>query len=188
MFKHVKSGWLAGVVVALMLGGCSAMYKADQELAQSNYSRAIALYQEYLVEHPDSTDARRNLGLAQLRAGQADAAVGELRRVLQKDGKDAFAHLYLGLGLMYQGRIAEGIASMERFDAPDQPMVGDEVKFQVSGLRNKLAGRTPSAAEAQAMARETDQAIATAVARQKEADRQAAEQAIGGGAGGGCGC
>lgn len=187
MSKRTKIGWLGGIALALLLGGCSAMYKADQELAQSNYAGAIALYQEYLAEHPGSTDARRNMGLAYLRAGQPDAAVNEFRGVLQRDGKDAYAHLYLGLGLMYQGQISEGIASMERFDAPDQPMVGDEIKYQASQMRNKLAGRTPSPSDARAMARETDQAISAAVMRQKEADRQAAELQIGGG-GGGCGC
>jgi len=188
MFTVRRTSWIAGLTALVMLSGCSGLYKADYELDQSNYAKAIPLYKEYLGSHPDSADARRSMGVALMRSGQVDAAMAEFNAVLAKHPKDAYTHLYLGVAQLYKGQLNEGMASMERFDGKDQPLVGDEAKYQATQLRNKLAGKTPNAAEVQTMAREVDQAIAAAVARQKDEDQKAWEMNIGGGGGGGGGC
>jgi tetratricopeptide (TPR) repeat protein len=184
MFTLHRISWVAGLTALVLLGGCSSLYKADHELGMSNYTTAIPLYKDYLASHPDSADARRGMGVALMRSGQADAAIAEFNAVLAKKPKDAFSHLYLGVAQLYKGQVSEGMASMGRFDDKTQPLVGDEAKYQVNRVRNRLAGRTPSAAELQTMAREVDQAIAAAVVRQKDEDQKLREM----NAGGGCGC
>ena len=90
-FKYLRMPWLAGLTVLLLLSGCTALFKGNQQLDRANYAQAIPLYQEYLASHPDSVEARRNMGLAYLRSGQTDDAMVALKAAVAKDPKDQLA-------------------------------------------------------------------------------------------------
>jgi tetratricopeptide (TPR) repeat protein len=174
--------------IAVLLAGCSALYKADVKLEKGEYGQAITLYKEYLGKHPDSAEAQSRLGLAQLRSGQTDMAIAEFKSVLARSPKDPISNLYLGIAYLYKGNLRDGIAFMEQYMDEALPLVQDEVNYQLSLLRPKLSGTPLSGAEVQAIAKQTDDAVALAMGRQREEDQRALQNDIGGGAGGGCGC
>ncbi len=179
----------------LLLTGCSGLTKANTKLEQKKYDEAIWLYQEYLQQHPESEEARRNMGVAYLKAGQTDKAVAEFRSILEKKVKDPYSSLYLGLAYLYKGEAGEAVTFMERFKNPRQPLVEEEVRNQIRLLQTDLSEKNLSDEDLIAIAERIEKAVELAVARQKNADREALDTTTGddnGGGGnggdGGCGC
>lgn len=63
---------------------------------QGEYKRAIPLFQRALEALPDHTDARRNMAMAYLEAGDKEKAKDLLIQTLALDPKDTWAYVLLG--------------------------------------------------------------------------------------------
>jgi len=178
----------------VFLTGCSGLTKANARLEQKKYGEAIQLYHEYLQQHPESTEARRNIGVAYLKSGQTDKAVAEFKSILEKKIKDPYSSLYLGLAYLYKGDVSEAVNFMERFKNPRQPLVEEEIRNQINLLQADLSEKNLSDEDLIVIANRIEKAVELAVARQKQADREALDtnteedDSGGGGDGGGCGC
>ena len=91
----------------VLAGALHAQQPADPEAA-------IKAYREYLETHPDSVEARSNLGAALSRAGRYDEAIAEYDRALAKSPDNPVLLLNLGLAYYKSGRPAEAAARFER--------------------------------------------------------------------------
>lgn len=188
------SGCLLSTI--LLLAGCSGLSKANARLEQKKYDEAIQLYQEYLQQHPESLEARRNMGRAYLKAAHPDKAVAEFRSILKKKIEDPYSSLYLGLAYLYKGDVAEAVSFMEKFKNPRHPLVEEEVRNQLKLLHSDLSEKELSDNDLIAVANRIEKAVEFAIARQREADKEALDTTTGedeGGGGngsdsGGCGC
>ncbi|GEM_PF-2291181 len=179
----------------VLLTGCSGFSKANTKLEQKKYDEAIPLYQEYLQQHPESAEARRSMGIAYLKSGHPDKAAAEFRSILEKKIKDPYSSLYLGLAYLYKGDVAEAVTFMEQFKNPRQPLVEEEIRNQIRLLQTELSEKNLSDEDLTAIADRIEKAVELAVARQKQADREALDTDTeeddsggNGGDGGGCGC
>lgn len=195
MSKKICIIWGVFFPAMLLLTGCSGLGKANMKLEQKKYDEAIGLYQEYLQQHPESAEARRNMGRAYLKAGQTDRAIAEFRSILEKKVKDPYSSLYLGLAYLYKGDVFEAVTFMERFKNPMQPLVEEEIRNQIRLLQADLLEKNLSDEDLTVIAKRIEKAVELAVARQKHADREALDTTTGddnGGGGnggdGGCGC
>ena len=110
------------------------------------YREAAALYEEALRLLPQHTEARRELAMVQMELGQAAAAKQNLIRVLQLDGRDAWAYLILG-NLHYKHEHDGG--SAERYFAAAADMAPDD-SYVLNSYGGLLAERGRYA-EAQVM-------------------------------------
>jgi tetratricopeptide (TPR) repeat protein len=75
---------------------------------------AIRAYREFLALHPDSLQARSNLGAVLARAGRYDEAISEYNLGLQRSPDNAALLLNLGLAYYKTGRHAEAAERFER--------------------------------------------------------------------------
>lgn len=90
---------------------------AEIWLAKRRPRRAIPLLEQALERDPTSAELRYLLGLAQVRAGNAEAALAPLSEALAKDPKVRYGSAYLAIGdaLVQVNRLDEGIDAYERF-------------------------------------------------------------------------
>ncbi|HUJ58208.1 MAG TPA: tetratricopeptide repeat protein [Kofleriaceae bacterium] len=79
--------------------------------------RAIPLLEQALVRDPESAELRYLLGIARLRAGDAQGALGPLGEALRRDAKLRYGSAYLAIGdaLAAVGRRDEAIEAYRRF-------------------------------------------------------------------------
>ena len=89
-----------------------ALYdRAGEALDKGDAALAIKLYQELLVQKPDSNEARINLGVALAHAGRYSEAERQYRQVLSRDPQSEMA--WLNLALAFYKRAAYGEARKE---------------------------------------------------------------------------
>ena len=119
---------------------------ASRAGASGNYAQAIRLYELALQVLPEHTEARRELGMAQLESGKASAAKSSLIRVLQLDPKDAWAYLILG-NLYF--KVEKDLGSAERYYALAVDLAPED-PYILNSYASLLAERGKSE-EAQAM-------------------------------------
>jgi tetratricopeptide (TPR) repeat protein len=98
---------------------------------------AIRGYHEYLEAHPDSVEARSNLGAALARAGRYDEAIAEYDRALSKSPDNPALLLNLGLAYYKTGRPAEAATRFERA-ASLAPQFKDQVTLLLASCYNSL--------------------------------------------------
>ena len=98
---------------------------------------SIRTYREYLTTHPDSVEARSNLGAALARTGHFDEAIAEYDRALEKSPGNPALLLNLGLAYYKSGRPAEAAARFERA-ASLAPQFKDQVTLLLASCYNSL--------------------------------------------------
>jgi tetratricopeptide (TPR) repeat protein len=119
------------LVIPLILPALSA----QQPLADPE--SAIHAYREYLETHPDSAEARSNLGAALARAGRYDEAIAEYDRALAKSPENPALLLNLGLAYYKTGRLGEAAARFERASSL-APQFKDQVTLLLASCYNSL--------------------------------------------------
>lgn len=75
---------------------------------------AIGGYREYLTTHPDSVQARSNLGAALAKAGRYEEAIAEYTRALTQSPNTPALLLNLGLAYYKTGHLADAAAQFEK--------------------------------------------------------------------------
>jgi len=98
---------------------------------------AIRGYHEYLEAHPDSVEARSNLGAALARAGRYEEAIAEYDRALSKSPENPALLLNLGLAYYKTGRPGEAATRFERA-ASLAPQFKDQVTLLLASCYNTL--------------------------------------------------
>jgi Flp pilus assembly protein TadD len=98
---------------------------------------AIARYRKYLEAHPDSVEARSNLGAALARAGRYAEAIAEYDRALSESPENPALLLNLGLAYYKTGRPAEAAARFERAVSL-APQFTDQVTLLLASCDNSL--------------------------------------------------
>jgi tetratricopeptide (TPR) repeat protein len=103
----------------------------------SDPEEAIRGYHQYLDAHPDSVEARSNLGAALARAGRYDEAIAEYDRALAKSPDNPALLLNLGLAYYKTGRPADAAARFERAVSL-APQFKDQVTLLLASCYNSL--------------------------------------------------
>lgn len=98
---------------------------------------AIQTYRDYLGAHPDSIEARSNLGAALARAGRYDEAIAEYNNALATSPDNPALLLNLGLAYYKTGRPAEAAARFERASTL-APQFKDQVTLLLASCYNTL--------------------------------------------------
>jgi tetratricopeptide (TPR) repeat protein len=98
---------------------------------------AISGYRQYLEAHPDSVEARSNLGAALARAGRYEEAIAEYDRALSKHPDNPALLLNLGLAYYKSGRPAEAATRFERAVSL-APQFKDQVTLLLASCYNSL--------------------------------------------------
>jgi tetratricopeptide (TPR) repeat protein len=113
--------------------------------------RAIPMLEQALARDPESAELHYLLGVAHLRAGQAERALEPLAVAIAKDPKVRYgsAHLANGDALMRLGRPAEAITAYERYIRIHSSSLEGYCKLARARERNKdLDGAKRATAEA----------------------------------------
>lgn len=116
----------------LLIAGCvaAALWGQDAETA-------IRAYREYLAAHPDSVEARSNLGAALAHTGRYDEAIAEYDRALAASPDNPALLLNLGLAYYKTGRPAEAAARFEHASTL-APQFKDQVMLLLASCYNSL--------------------------------------------------
>jgi tetratricopeptide (TPR) repeat protein len=158
--------WLA---MSGLLYGCSSKMQAKWAQMRDNPAAAIPHLQGYLDSHPESLDARRQLGRAYLQVGRNPEAAGEFETILKTDPQDPCARLNLGLAYLQAGDLDRTIAAWEHYRDDRQPLVEAEVRQQVNRLK---AFQTTTHLQTVAQVRtEVQTGVQKALGQQAQADR-----------------
>jgi Tfp pilus assembly protein PilF len=95
-------------------------YAMSTLLPLGQLGRAQELLEAALARDPLALDVRRFVGYAQIVAGRYDAAIANLRHVLEVDPDFPFANLALARALTFSGRPEEAVAHWERMPRSQQ--------------------------------------------------------------------
>lgn len=87
---------------------------ASAALASGNAAQAIELFKRASAIDSKRKDIWNNIGLADLRLGQLDAALAAFEKQLDLDPFDANAHNYLGVTLVQQEKFTEAAAAFRK--------------------------------------------------------------------------
>jgi tetratricopeptide (TPR) repeat protein len=79
---------------------------------QGNFPEAIREYQEEIAEYSNSFMARLNLGRLQLRYGDRDAYMAQMKEVVRLAPKNAAGYLFLARGLLLENASPDEILSL----------------------------------------------------------------------------
>ena len=108
-----------------------------QQPAAGDPDGAIRAYREYLNAHPDSVEARSNLGAVLAHAGRYDEAIAEYDRALAESPENPALLLNLGLAYYKTGRPSEAATRFERA-ATLAPQFKDQVTLLLASCYNSL--------------------------------------------------
>lgn len=103
----------------------------------SDVEGTIRAYLEYLAAHPDSVEARSNLGAALARTGRYDEAIAEYDMALAKSPGNPALLPNLGLAYYKSGRPAEAATRFEQA-ASLAPRFKDQVTLLLASCYNSL--------------------------------------------------
>ena len=118
---------IASLIVAVL---AAALWAQDPEAA-------IQAYRQYLEAHPDSVEARSNLGAALARAGRYEEAIAEYDRALAESPGNPALLLNLGLAYYKTSRPSEAAARFERAISL-APQFKDQVTLLLASCYNGL--------------------------------------------------
>jgi tetratricopeptide (TPR) repeat protein len=122
-------GWVALALAA------SALWA--QQAQTTDPEATIRAYREYLDAHPDSMEARSNLGAALSRAGRYDEAIAEYDRALAKSPGNPALLLNMGLAYYKSGRYGEAAARFEQAVSL-APQFKEQVTLLLASCYNSL--------------------------------------------------
>lgn len=88
--------------------------RASKAAQEKNLDEAASLLDQVLAEDPDHLHALDLFGFVRYFQGRYAEAEQYCRRALAIDANHAYAHKGLGLCIAKQGKVDEGIASLER--------------------------------------------------------------------------
>jgi tetratricopeptide (TPR) repeat protein len=104
-----------GIVVGCMTGAAVAGLLSSLTIHRNqDYHSALTIWQDTVEKRPNNPRAHNNLGVALLRQGHVQDAIGNFERALQIKPGDANAHYNLGLALVQLGRLPEAIQQYHR--------------------------------------------------------------------------
>lgn len=124
----MKNWRAAGSVMVLFLA--AALFAQDPEAA-------IRGYRDYLAAHPESVEARSNLGAALAQAGHFDEAIAEYNRALDASPGNPALLLNLGLAYYKTGRPAEAAARFEQASSL-APQFKEQITMLLASCYNSL--------------------------------------------------
>ncbi len=87
----------------------AAFVRARWSVEAGREQEAIDLFRQMTVKWPDLALGHVNLGLQELKAGNADAALAALKRAVQLDPENAVAWNHLGVALRRKGRFRQAL-------------------------------------------------------------------------------
>ncbi|PIE70557.1 MAG: hypothetical protein CSA22_07640 [Deltaproteobacteria bacterium] len=174
-------------VVLLFLAGCNALMTANRQLANHAYTDAVASFQAYLADHPDSIQARQGLGEALLRAGDPDAAIIEFKKIPSKSEKNPETTILLGLASLKAGRFDAALSYLSGVSSPDYTLVKNAIDSGIDTFEETLIVNGTDAPETRTAAAVFHDAVDSSLNAQRLALRQAKKDTGGGGEGGGGG-
>src|SRR5207247_3788148 len=101
--------------------GIVAQQPADDSFARAlklhqsgDFDGAIRAYQEFLQNHPESVEARSNLGAVYARKGDYGRAIEEYKRALEFDERNAAILFNLGVAYYKSAQINEAAVLLAR--------------------------------------------------------------------------
>lgn len=112
--------------------------EGDRLLAAREYPGAAACYRKCLARSPENPVARGRLGYCRMREGRLDDAVRELGQVLEKNPKDNFARLYLGLAQAMRGDLTAAADAWREYFNPSQLTLQREINIQTALMQTDV--------------------------------------------------
>ena len=82
--------------------------------ASEELQKLIERYSDLLAENPDDVDKLINLAWSYERAGDYQQAVGYFRQAIERDPQNHDAYYGLGLALLGDGQVEEGLQALEK--------------------------------------------------------------------------
>lgn len=130
------------IFVSLLLSNCqiSSMNRINSSLRFEDFQTAIMLLREYSLANPDSPSTRRKLGYALLQDGQFKESAIELETSLEKDSRNSFALLYLGLAYLRLQELEKAMLIWEQYSSPRYQLIGKELAIQREKMSSKGSG------------------------------------------------
>lgn len=116
--------------------GKVSLIRGHVQTARQQWGEAIAHYQDALRANPADPLTINAMGYAQLRAGQANAAIETLKRAADLAPRDAVVRNNLLLALTMAGRTAE---AGTRLRAIRDPLVRERLRGQITEQSLRLA-------------------------------------------------
>jgi predicted Zn-dependent protease len=114
---------------ALRTAGVMAVRQREWEIAE-------ALFDSYLMFHPDSADAYLMVGNLHLELGPAQAAVEHLEAAVEIDPEMPLAYRSLGIAYERVGRVTDAVQSLHRYlELAVQPGDAVQVRATIAMLR-----------------------------------------------------
>ena len=137
MKQKTEIGWVFIFLCTLYFFGCvgGGLEQAKVKFDAQNYADAIPLFKEFLIENPNSVEARSRLGFAYLKTGRLDEAIAEFKTALKTEAGEPYSVLYLGLAYLNKGEIGKTIKTWQRYRNKKQPAVESEIKRQITLLQ-----------------------------------------------------
>jgi len=120
--------------------------KANSALRQGDFLDAIAFFQEYLAENPDSVKAAEKLGYAYLKAGKFQLAIEQLEQVRTQNPDSSLAALYLGQAYLKTDDVERALDAWRPFNDDTETPAGKEIKRLLTLLEIANAKKSAAAA------------------------------------------
>jgi tetratricopeptide (TPR) repeat protein len=115
---------------------------ARAAIQQGRYDEAIEIYDDLLVERPDSVEALAYKGLAQIGQGDMEGVV-TLIDAAELDPDYPDTHYFLAGAFATAGRYDSALAELDRFDALDPP---PDLEAEAADLRAQLVAAVAGSA------------------------------------------
>ncbi len=112
------------------------LLKAVLAMQENNSEQAIAQLEDLVAVQPDNLRARRLLGTAMWRAGDARSAIAVLGRMAQRPDADSYTLSVIGRAYEDAGDRASAARYLERASLP---MKGEPVPFEMAGDLARMA-------------------------------------------------
>ncbi len=106
-----------------------ATLRADELLRGGDYEKAAELYARLLMREPEFPQGYRRLGWCYLKLGQTSEARRVLEDLLQREGDDATALLYIGLSHAMDGAADKAVTVWRDVHDYNRIVVQREVNF-----------------------------------------------------------
>ena len=137
---HALAGRRTVIVMAVLAVGLGLVTVQRNQ----DYRSEIAIWADTVAKRPENSRGRCNLGVALVRAGRVEEAIGHLEQALRINPDGAEVHCDLGFALAQAGRIPEAITQYEQAlrIKPDYAKAHSDL-----GVALAQVGRIPEAIE-----------------------------------------
>lgn len=120
------------------LGGAAFHTLGDLYLRFGFYDKALQVYENGILNNPDSAQLYRGQGFAQLKLGRSGDAVKSLEAALQKEPGQATAYFNLALAQREQKMYKEALDNLTRFLSKADPQTDTNRIAAAGGLRSEI--------------------------------------------------